>query len=127
MAIMVWVDSWQMQCCGQPFCLGSQIAWTLRPADPDWIAGILGSDAPQNVEAAEDHHGGVPRDTVPTRGTVREIAAVHCRFAPKPGSKSATVYPVPGTGFLTEVGSADGWTEDHGEERFIGYLVQLEL
>jgi hypothetical protein len=47
--------------------------------------------------------------------------------APTPGSDSATFYPVPGTGLLSEISSADGWTEYHGEERFIGYLVQLEL
>ena len=35
--------------------------------------------------------------------------------------------PVAGTGVLTDVGSADGWTEDRGDEHFIGYLVQLEL
>ena len=29
MDMTVWVDSWQMQCCGEPFCRGSQVAWTL--------------------------------------------------------------------------------------------------
>jgi hypothetical protein len=127
MAMTIWIDSWQMQCCGEPFRLGSRVAWTLRAADPDWLAATLGADAQQAVDAAEEHHGAVPADTVPTRGTVRRIAAVHCRLAPESGSDAPAVGPVAGTGVLTGVGSADGWTEDRGDEHFIGYLVQLEL
>jgi hypothetical protein len=127
MGMTIWVDSWQMQCCGEPFRLGSQVAWTLRAADPDWLEAILGADTQQAVDAAEEHHGGVPDDTVPTRGTVTHIAAVHCRFAPTPGSDSQTACLVPGTGVLTNVRSADGWTDDRGDEHFVGYLVQLKL
>jgi hypothetical protein len=127
MAMTIWVDRWQMQCCDEPFRLGSQVAWTLRAADPDWLAATLGPEAQQAVDAAEDHHGGVPDDTVPTWGRVRHIAAVHCRFGPEPGSDSATAYPVAGTRVLTDVGAADGWIEDRGDEHFVGYLVQLEL
>jgi hypothetical protein len=32
-ALVVWVDGWQMQCCGTPFAVGSQVAWTLGEAD----------------------------------------------------------------------------------------------
>jgi hypothetical protein len=124
--ITVWVDSWQMQCCGQPFRIGSHVAWTLRAADPDWLEAMLGTDAQQAVDAAEEHHGGIPEDTEPTRGRVTRIAAVHCRFAPMPGSDSPTAYPVQGTGILTDVESADGWTDDSGDEHFVGYLVQLQ-
>jgi hypothetical protein len=127
MGMTVWVDSWQMQCCGEPFRLGSQVAWTLRGADPDWLEAVLGPDGQQTVDAAEEHHGGVPDDTVPTRGTVARVAAVHCRFAPGPGSDSRTSYPVPGSGVLTDVESADGWTADRGDGQFVGYLVELEL
>ena len=93
----IWVDGWQMQCCGEPFRLGSQVAWTLRAADPDWLEAVLG--AQQIADAAEEHHGGVPEDTMPTRGTVTHIAAVHCRYAPRPGSESRTIYPVAVPGF----------------------------
>ncbi|HCU92907.1 MAG TPA: hypothetical protein DHU96_09275 [Actinobacteria bacterium] len=123
----VWVDIWQMQCCGEPFHLGSQVAWTLGDADQDRLEAMLGTGAQHTVDAAEEHHGGVPEDTAPTRGTVTRIAAVHCRYAPGPDSDSRTSYPVPGSGVLTDVESGDGWTPDHGDERFVGYLVQLEL
>jgi Family of unknown function (DUF6578) len=125
-SMTVWVDSWQLQCCGEPFRRGSKVTWTLRDVDPDWFETMLGPRARRTVEAAEEHHGGVPEDTLPTRGTVTLIAAVHCHYAPRPGSDSRTSHPVPGSGVLTEVESADGWTADRGEERFVGYLVQLK-
>jgi hypothetical protein len=123
----VWVDSWQMQCCGKPFRLGSRVSWTLGGADPDWVETMLGADTQETVDAVEEHHGGVPEDTVPTHGTVTRISAVHCRCAPRPGSDSRTSYQVPGSGALTDVELADGWTADRGDEQFAGYLVQLEL
>ncbi|HEV2377795.1 MAG TPA: DUF6578 domain-containing protein, partial [Streptosporangiaceae bacterium] len=88
---------------------------------------VLGADAQCTVDAAEEHHGGVPEDTAPTRGRVTCIAAVHCRYAPGPGSDSPISYPVPDSGVLTEVESADGWTADRGDEQSAGYLLQLEL
>ena len=126
MGTTVWVDSWQMQCCGVPFRVGSQVAWTLRAPDRDLLEQILSADSRQAVDAAEEHHGGVPEETAPTRGTVTHIAAVHCRFAPEPGSGPPVARLIPGTGILTEVWSADGWTKDRADERFVGYLVELE-
>ena len=126
MGMTVWVDSWQMQCCGEPFQVGSQVAWTLGDADPDWLEAVLGTDA-HFVDAAEEHHGGVSEDAAPTRGTVTRIAAVHCLYAPRPGSDSPVSYPVPGSGVLTDIESADGWTADREDAQFVGYLVQLKL
>lgn len=42
----VWVDFWQMQCCGEPFRTGDQVAWTVRATDPDWLEVMLGPQAP---------------------------------------------------------------------------------
>jgi hypothetical protein len=58
-------------------------------------------------------------------GTVRRILAVHCRFAARPDSGSLTAYPVPGSGIWTDLKSADGWTADRGDQRFLGYLARL--
>jgi hypothetical protein len=43
MIMTVWVGSWQMQCCGEPFHLGSQVAWTLGTTDLEWINTMLGA------------------------------------------------------------------------------------
>ena len=107
MIMTIWVDSWQMQCCGDPFRRGLKVAWTLRDADPDWFAAMLGPFVRRNVQAAEEHHGGVPECTPPTTGTLARIAAVHCRYASREGDPGPS-YPVPGSGVLTEVESADG-------------------
>jgi hypothetical protein len=121
----LWVDAWQMQCCGEPFRLGSQVAWTLREADPDWLQAVLGAETSPGVDGAEEHHGGIPEDTEPTRGVVTRISAVHCRYAPRAAGDPRALYPLPGSGVLTDVDSADGWVADRGEERFVGYVVQL--
>ena len=42
---------------------------------------MLGADAQVTVDAAEEHHGGLPEETPRTTGIVRRIAAVHCRYA----------------------------------------------
>lgn len=124
--ITLWVDAWQMQCCGEPFRLGSQVAWTLRGPDPDWLEAVLGAEASRAVNAAEEHHGGIPEDTEPVRGIVTRIWAVHCRYAPGPDDGPRTLYPALGSGVLTDVESADGWIADRGEERFVGYVVRLD-
>src|SRR5579864_3974777 len=125
MGLTVWVDSWQMQCCGEPFRVGQQVSWALGDVDTDWLIAMLGADAQVSVNAAEEHHGGLPDETPSTTGTVSRIAAVHCRYTPAPGQDSQTLYPVPGSGVQSHVESADGWTPDHGDLRFVGYLVEL--
>lgn len=122
MEMTIWMDAWQMQCCGEKFRVGSTVEWGLRPASQDWLASVLG-EAAAEVDAAEEHHGsGAPGP----RGLVRSITAVHCRYAPLPGAASETRYPVKGTQVLTAVESADRWTQgDRDELSFVGYLVRL--
>jgi hypothetical protein len=127
MDMIVWVDGWQMQCCGEPFRLGTRVTWTLSADDSAWIKEMLGADTPRMIDAAEEHHGGIPENTAPTQGTVTRIEAVHFRYESRPGSDPRNHYPVPGSGTLTDLDSADGWTADRGGEQFSGYIVQLKL
>lgn len=48
----LWVDAWQLQCCGEPFRLGSPVAWMVREADPDWLQAVLGAEATAGVDGA---------------------------------------------------------------------------
>jgi len=121
----IWVDAWQLQCCGEPFRVGSRVAWTLRDAGPDWLETVLGAEAARAVDAAEEHHGGVSEETEPVTGTVTRISAVHCRYDPRPGDDPRALPVVRGSAALTDLKSADGWTADRGEERFAGYIVQF--
>lgn len=121
MELTVWVDAWQMQCCGQQFGVGSRVSWTLAEPDADWLPMVLGADV--TVDAAEEHHGGVPDGTPETAGRVTAISAVHCRRSSSPGKQ--VQYPVPSSAALTPVSSADGWTPDRDDLHFVGYLVRV--
>jgi hypothetical protein len=121
----VWVSAWQMQCCGEPFRLGSPVTWTVRDADAEWLAAVLGDEASKAVDAAEDHHSDADAGSEPVTGTVSRITAVHCRYTPRPGGDPRSLYPVPGSAVFADVRSADGHVADRGEEVFLGYLVKL--
>ncbi|RZU50087.1 hypothetical protein EV385_1850 [Krasilnikovia cinnamomea] len=124
MELNVWVDGWQMQCCGEPFSVGSDVSWTLRwEPDWEWLSVLLGDQGAASMDAAEDHHEDVPEGTPETVGTVRSITAVHCRYAPSGAPRE--LVPVPGSGVLTPLSKADGWTKDRDELRFVGYLVRI--
>ncbi|MFI2259397.1 DUF6578 domain-containing protein [Streptomyces tubercidicus] len=127
MKLKVWLDDWQMQCCGDPFSIGSEVSWTLIDPKDEWLTDVLGAELADTVDAAEDRHLGAPKGATPTVATVTAISAVHCRFAPRPGSPTGTLYPVPDTGILTTITSADGWTPNRENREFIGYLVEVEV
>lgn len=41
----IWMDDWEMQCCGEPFEVGSRVTWTLVSANrefKDRSATLLG-------------------------------------------------------------------------------------
>lgn len=112
MEITVWMDAWQMECCGVPFRVGSEVCWQLRPATGvAWLDVVLPPGVAATVGAVEDHHGGNPSATA----TVVSIATVHCRFDPA---------PVVGSGHITSVYAAERWTSDDGDRRFAGFLVR---
>jgi hypothetical protein len=113
-----------MQCCGEPFAVGSGVSWRLRDADQDWLQTVLGARA-AGVDAAEEHHGGVSEAVQETAATVKSISAVHCRYAPAPGGDPKVLCPVPDSAVVTRLTRADGWTPDGGGLRFAGYLVGL--
>lgn len=123
--LKVWVDDWQMQCCGAPFSVGDEVSWTLREPDTAWLEAVLDKDVAGGIGGAEEHHGGVSEDAVPTVGTVVAIHAVHCRYAPLSDEAGTRLVPVAGSGVVDTVRSADGWIPDRGDLRFAGYVVQL--
>jgi hypothetical protein len=116
MAMTVWVDRWQLDCCGEPFLIGSRVSWTLRyDRDFTWLADVLGPEIAIDVDASEEHHGAA-EDAVPTKGTVSRITQVHCRYGP---------HPMPDSALLTTVTEARKWVRDHGDRQFAGFLVRL--
>ncbi|MFE7098940.1 DUF6578 domain-containing protein [Streptomyces erythrochromogenes] len=117
----VWVDDWQMQCCGENFAPGDVVAWQLLEADPEDYAEVIGQDLAAGIDFCEEHHdeGEVP----PTTLEVLTVNEVHCRYEVPAGSAERVRRPVPGATLLVPVEKADGWARERPGARFAGYLV----
>jgi len=126
----VWIDAWQIQSSGDPFDVGSEVAWALSPSfDADYLGAVLGKVEALRVTDAWEPEGELPDDVPATAGTVRAISAVYCRFAPLPGGHPKTNYPVTGSTSIEPRISVDGWEhEDEGDDlQFIAYVVDLDV
>jgi hypothetical protein len=77
MIVPVFVEEWQLACCGEPFAVGDRVAWEAEPsaAPPGFesVAGVL----PDGMHGLffEDHHD-VTTSRRPVAGTVRRIRVV---------------------------------------------------
>ncbi|HEY6740556.1 MAG TPA: DUF6578 domain-containing protein [Actinopolymorphaceae bacterium] len=127
MDLTIWVDEWQMECCGDPFSVGSTVSWTVLPVtDPDWLCDVLGPERAAAVDAVEDHHAATPDDLREIAGVVQAISTVHCRFAEVAPRDPQGARPVPGSCVVTEVDRTDGRPTRRDDLSFVGYLVALE-
>ncbi len=110
-----------MQCCGDPFEIGSTIIWTATSYDPTWISGLTREQAEQ-IDYAEERHGGASgAGLISLGGAIASIQAVRCGYT----QSGKTLTPIAGSATLTSVGSADGWEEESDGLRFVGYLVEM--
>ncbi|OCC10221.1 DUF6578 domain-containing protein [Streptomyces sp. PTY087I2] len=121
MTVTIWVDDWQMQCCGEDFAPGGLVSWSLVEADPEDYADIVGEERAEGIDFHEEHHGREERE--PTSLEVLSIAEVHCRYAAPPGSTEKVNCPVPGTAVVLPVDRATGWAKARPDVEFAGYLV----
>ncbi|MGO4597417.1 DUF6578 domain-containing protein [Terrabacter sp. 2RAF25] len=123
MRYVVWVDAWQLECCGEPFSTGDRVAWTMRPADRPNYVELLGPDLAAALTHHEEHHGAVPEDAPPVHATVRGITAVlghHDATSGKPvTTRLAERHRVAGEG------GGDG-QDVAWDERVHGYVVELD-
>jgi hypothetical protein len=116
---LVWIDDWEMQCCGEPFSVGDSVDWPASPlSDRSWYAELGLEKAPTWIYSAHSDDEGE------LRGTVEEIEAVFCRF--RVVNRMAT--RIAGTGILEQRVHAinfepsDDWG---GPKSWCGYLVRL--
>ncbi|MFD6227787.1 DUF6578 domain-containing protein [Streptomyces sp. NPDC060232] len=122
MTLTVWVDDWQMQCCGEDFAPGDVVSWQLLRADPEDYADIVGRGRAADIDFCEEHHG-QEEGRGPTALEVLTITEVHCRYEVPAGSAGRVSRPVPGSAVLVPVERADGWAAERAGVRFAGYLV----
>ncbi|MYX34948.1 MULTISPECIES: DUF6578 domain-containing protein [unclassified Streptomyces] len=125
MTLTIWIDDWQIQCCGQNFALGDVVSWNLLEVDPEDYADVLGSERAAAIDFCEEHHG-QEGEQEPTELQVLTIAEVHCRYEVRPDGAATALYPLPGTTVLVPVRKADGWAKAQPDVRFAGYLVTAQ-
>jgi hypothetical protein len=121
---LIYVEGWQMECCGDAFATGSVVRWTLAPADHDFLDAVLGPALSADVTDAEEHHHDPATTSVqPFSGVVRSIRTVSCQYAKPEGASS--LYPVANTAVLTEVTSTEATIPAESGVVFLGWLVSV--
>lgn len=111
-------ESWQLQCCGDPFAVGDKVEWTCHmPSRYKNAHGIP-------IDFDEDHHASASHSIV---GTVSKIIAERSEF---PKGKREVWYNRAMT-IKEEIQKADGWEsnyhdDEQTERTFWGYIVTLK-
>lgn len=114
----LYYESWQIQCCGEPFSVGDKVDWTcIIPHGDKNAHGII-------IDFEENHHGFASHSIT---GTVTKILAERSVF---PKGKRVVHYAKAMT-TLDELQHADGWEsdfedDDATEREFWGYIVELK-
>ncbi len=114
----VYYESWQIQCCGDPFAIGDKVEWTgFMPYGCKNAHGII-------LDFLENHHGGSSHRIT---GTVSKIIAERSEF---PKGKREVWYERANV-IHEEIQSANGreceLPDDETTERtFWGYIVELK-
>ncbi|GAB7075252.1 MULTISPECIES: DUF6578 domain-containing protein [Streptomyces] len=125
MTVTIWIDSWQMECCGESFGPGEVVAWQLVVVGAEDHADVVGGRRAVEIDFREEHHGGAGEEAVAAVKVVG-VEEVHCRYEIPPGSESDVRQPVPGTTEFFPVGRAEKWVEERPGLEFCGYLVTAE-
>lgn len=134
MRAFVFVDSWQMRCCGNPFSVGSTATWYIEEmVNEDWLTEMFGDRLGDDVGYHQSDHG-MTGPASSMRTVVQSIRAVThgLELDPNPphGIPGRVYRHVASTGRLTSVTSADGRASDTSEltdTAFAGYIVEVEV
>ncbi|WP_182481490.1 DUF6578 domain-containing protein [Nocardioides immobilis] len=118
MDALVWVDAYEVQCCGEPFTVGLNVTWPMSgQLNIAAFMELTGADTAASVSMAVDRHARRAEDTVDHTGTVTRIERYRCRHAQG--------HVVPGTVEVRPIFEADGWEPEEDGVDFVGYLVTL--
>lgn len=114
----IYYESWQIQCCGEPFSIGDNVGWT----------GCLASGT-KNAHGVildfEENHHGFPTHFI--EGTVSKIIAERSEY---PKGQKVVWYERTQT-IQEEIDHADGWeseieSDETTDRTFWGYIVTLQ-
>lgn len=113
----LYYESWQIQCCGEPFAVGEKVDWTcIIPSEFKNAHGII-------IDFEEEHHGFATHSIM---GTVAKIIAERSEF---PKGKRVVYYHEART-IQEEILRANGYEKEFKddavtERTFWGYIVTL--
>ena len=114
----LYYESWQIQCCGDPFAVGDKVEWEcISPSAYKNAHGTI-------IDFDEDHHGFA---THAIEGVITKIIAERSEF---PKGKREVRYDKAET-IKEELQHADGWESDKRDDEttertFWGYIVELK-
>lgn len=114
----LYYESWQIQCCGDPFSVGDKVKWTcIIPENYKNAHGTI-------IDFEEEHHGFA---THAIEGIVTKIIAERSEF---PRGKREVWYYKAET-IREELQHANGWEsdkrdDDTTERTFWGYIVEMK-
>lgn len=114
---VVYYESWQMDCCGDPFKIGEQIEITVEKRD-DEISYEGLPDLPDHLEFQYEGHGNLHgRQQYCLTGKVKKIFIEYCTFR----KKDKTLFPNPP--FYIESEEAHRFMPDIGKAEYQGFVI----
>lgn len=116
----VWVSSWQFECCGDGFQVGSSVCLSVVEPDLEWLSEVLGEPDALQVTASEEHHDD---STTEISGHVLAIEGVSVDYAAR-DPNDRHLYPVRGSARRVSCDSLPA--ESAGGSGYTGYLVDLD-
>ena len=115
---VVYIEDWQMQCCGTPFIIGDCVEWTVIDYGDDFRDQFVKPDY-----YYENHGSAQSKELFRLTGTVASIKACYYTLEHKSGEgKIASLVYVNSI----EVTEADGWNKDIDGKQFGSYIVELD-
>lgn len=127
MRAVVWYASWQMECCGDPFAVGDEVAWTVEDeVNDEWFVRALDAGTAASITHVEEHHSDDER-LERIAGRVLSIRCAWSAFGPAKAADRVHV-PLAGSARLVESREAGRARPDtFADLQFNGWLVELEL
>jgi hypothetical protein len=126
----VWVE--ELDCCGDPFALGSSVTWPLHGVDDAerrFLEALFGDDIAARITDGYERHG-QHEPTSDVVGIVRSIEAVSWQIHPladdSPETDALGVYALPGSVVIEARPSAKAFDSVGGRNCF-GYIVDLDV
>jgi hypothetical protein len=129
----VFVDGWQLHCCGTPFRLGTTVRWDVEAVlNNEWLVGLLDANHSRQVSYHQSDHGmtGTPFHMV---AEVLAIEALSYDLEPDPDPRIAVpgqvLRAIGGSGRLAVLDSADGRESEPADSchsAFAGYIVEVD-